>query len=263
VRRRFLLVPAFALTATAWAQQPPPPASEAEAALRARVEQFYQLEVDKKFRQAEALIAEDSKDTFYNGIKPDIHSFKVEQIELKDNNTRAEVHAKVNVTFIMTGFAPVVADSPVTTIWKIENGEWVQYIDPELYLQTPFGKLQFGTPQTGKGGANVNPVPPPFKRPPDPATLMRAVKVDRDIIALSVAEPVQTATISNDLPGGVDLKLAFTGIGVDAELDKSHLDAGEKAVIRIRAKAGNRGSGVVHVQISPLGQELAIHVMAN
>jgi hypothetical protein len=259
-----LLVPAFALTATAWAQQPPPSASEAEAALRARVERFYQLEVDKKFRQAEALIAEDSKDTFYNGIKPDIHSFKVEQIELKDNNTGAEVHAKVNVTFIMTGFAPVVADSPVTTIWKIENGEWVQYIDPEVYLQTPFGKLKFGTPQTGTPGANADPVPPPFKRPPDPATLMRAVKVDRDNIALTTAEPVQTATISNDLPGGVDLKLASGGIdGVDAELDKTHLESGEKAVIRFRAKAGSHGSGVVQVLISPLGQQLAIHVTAN
>jgi len=258
-----LLVPAFALTALAQQQPAPPSAAEAEAALRARVERFYQLEVDKKFRLAEALIAEDSKDTFYNGIKPDIHSFKVERIELKDNNTRAEVHTRLNVTFIMTGFAPVIADSPVTSIWKIENGEWVQYIDPEVYLQTPFGKLRFGTPQTGTPGANASPVPPPFKAPPNPATLMRMVKVDRDSIVLTAAEPVQTATISNDLPGGVDLKLASSGIGVDAELDKTHLEAGEKTVIHFRAKAGNRGTGTVEVLVMPLGQRLAIHVTEN
>ncbi len=231
--------------------------------MRARVEQFYQLEVDKKFRQAEALIAEDSKDTFYNGIKPDIHSFKIEQIEFKGDNSRAEVHAKVNVTFIMTGFAPVIADSSVTTLWRIENGEWVQYFDPELYLQTPFGKLNFGTPQTGKAGANANPVPPPFKLPPNPADMMRTVKIDRDSIVLTTAEPVQTATISNDLPGSVDLKLASSGIDVDAELDKTHLEAGEKAVIRVRAKSDSRGSGVVKVLISPLGRQLALHVTSN
>ena len=42
---------------TAWAQQTNPAASKAEKALRARAQQFFQLEVDKKYRQAEAFVA--------------------------------------------------------------------------------------------------------------------------------------------------------------------------------------------------------------
>ena len=139
MRRKFLLVPAFAITA--WAQQTPPSAAEAETAVRARVEQFYQFEVDKKFRLAENLLAEDSKDAFYNGVKPEVRSFKIDSIELQENNTKAVVHAKVKVPFIMPGFPTVIGDSAVTTIWRFENGQWMQHIDPELILMSPFGKL--------------------------------------------------------------------------------------------------------------------------
>src|ERR1700691_5106919 len=91
IDRRFLF-PVAAVTA--WAQQPAPAAAEAEAALRARVEQFYQLQVDKKFRQAEALVAEESKDDYYNRSKPDIKGFSIQEIQLLDDNTRARVTLK-------------------------------------------------------------------------------------------------------------------------------------------------------------------------
>ena len=57
IDRRFLFPVA---AATAWAQQPSPATAEAEAALRARAEQFFQLQVDKKYRPAEAMVAEDT-----------------------------------------------------------------------------------------------------------------------------------------------------------------------------------------------------------
>ena len=43
-----LLFPAVA--ATAWAQQTSPAAAKAEQALRERVQRFYQLQQDKKYR---------------------------------------------------------------------------------------------------------------------------------------------------------------------------------------------------------------------
>ncbi len=78
MKRIFLypLVPAIA-----WSQQAATttqaPMSEAETALRARVGEFYQLLVDKKFRQAESLVVEDSKDMYYNWGKPDIKGFDI------------------------------------------------------------------------------------------------------------------------------------------------------------------------------------------
>ena len=48
------------------AEAPPP---EVDQALRARISEFYQDHVDGKFRQAEALVAAETKDSFY-GAKP-------------------------------------------------------------------------------------------------------------------------------------------------------------------------------------------------
>ena len=67
---RRLLFPAIA--ATAWAQQPSQPSTEA---LRDRVQQYYQMMVDKKYRQAEAMVAMESKEDYYNGKK--IKHYKV------------------------------------------------------------------------------------------------------------------------------------------------------------------------------------------
>ena len=243
---------------TAWAQQTSPSAAETEAALRARVERFYQMEVDKKFRQAEAFVGEDSKDAFYNSMKPDIQGFSIDQIELKDNNTRAEVSVKVKITLQMPGFNPMHTEAPIESVWKIEKGEWVEYVDPEASLKTPFGKLQ-----PVKPGEQANAIPPQF-RVRDLAGLQQMVKLDRDSIVLTAAEPDQTVTVSNGLPGSVDLSLVSLGVGgIDAALDKTHLNSGEKAVVRIRAKEGTHGSGAIQVQVSPLGQQLIIRVTAN
>jgi len=78
-----------AVAITAWAQQTNPAAAKAEKALRARVEQFFQLQVDKKFRQVEPMVAADSKDLYYNASKPDLKAFEVQKVELLDHNTRA------------------------------------------------------------------------------------------------------------------------------------------------------------------------------
>src|SRR4051794_20209879 len=99
IDRRFLL-PIAAVT-TVWAQQQSPEAAQAEAELRARVDQFFQLQVDKKFRQAESLVADDSKDAYYDGNKYNIKGFKIDTIQLLDDNTRAKVTIKGRVTFVM------------------------------------------------------------------------------------------------------------------------------------------------------------------
>ena len=39
-------------------------------------EQFLQLEVDKKYRQAETFVAEDTKDYYYDNGKPEINAFR-------------------------------------------------------------------------------------------------------------------------------------------------------------------------------------------
>ena len=71
--RRWIIFPTIAVTSAA--QTPATPASE--KALRARVSEFFQLQVDKKFRQAEALVATESRDDYYDSSKPKMESFKI------------------------------------------------------------------------------------------------------------------------------------------------------------------------------------------
>src|SRR5579863_2298736 len=193
---RFLLPVA---AATAWAQQPSPAAAEAEAALRARVEQFYKLQVDKKFRQAESMVAEDSKDEYYNRAKQDIKGFSIQQVEFLDNNTRARVTTKGRVVLREPHIGAQEFEFSLLTSWKIENAEWVWYIDPEISARTPFGiiKPPAGTAQ----GATA---PEPVRM--DVATLMCLVTVDTSSVTLNASNPEQTVTVTNHMPGPVTLE---------------------------------------------------------
>src|SRR5579863_4791538 len=194
---RFLLPVA---AATAWAQQPSPAAADAEAALRARVEQFYKLQVDKKFRQAEALVAEESKDDYYNRSKLDIKEFSIEDIQLLDDNSRARVTLKGNIVIKIPQLANQTFDMPLITSWKMENGQWVWYIDRERSSQTPFGRID-----PSKGAARSPVDLPPVKI--DVATLMNQVTLDSTSVILNATNPLQTITVSNNLPGAIQLEL--------------------------------------------------------
>ena len=256
IDRRFLF-PVAAVTA--WAQQPSPAAAEAEAALRARAEQFFQLQVDKKYRQAEALVADDTKDPYYNGRKFDIKSFTIQRIELLDDNTRAKVTISAKVAFAVPAARTVVElDAPKTTFWKLENGQWVWYVDSAAVIETPFGPV---APKPANGQSAP---PPPQAMPrsaPDISTLRTLVKVDSNSVVLTPEAPRQAVTVSNGLPGGVDLELSSDhGEGFQAELEKKHLEAGETTSIRFTATGGNAETKVVQVFVSPLGTQLEIKV---
>jgi hypothetical protein len=254
IDRRFLF-PVAAVTA--WAQQPSPAAAEAEAALRARAEQFFQLQVDKKYRPAEAMVADDTKDAYYNGNKFSINGFTIQKIELLDNNTRAKVTMKAKVTRPVPTVGIVEFASMAETLWKLENGQWVYYIDQSATVPTPFGGFK----------AQSNGAPPPLAmvgKAPDISTLRSLVKIDRNSVDLTSDEPLQTVIVSNDLPGGVDLELLSDHIpGLSLQLEKKHLDAGEKTAIRFRTAGKEKGEGAVHLTVSPIAVQLDIRVKIN
>src|ERR1035438_7631535 len=70
--------------------QPRPP-KEVDAALRARVQEFFDLHVKGQFRKAEELVAGDTKDFFYSGNKPKYVSFEISRIDYSADFTRAKV----------------------------------------------------------------------------------------------------------------------------------------------------------------------------
>src|SRR5712692_6584417 len=86
---------ALLLVSALWAQTPgdrfnKPPA-DVDEALRSRIAKFYQAHVDKKFRQADEYVAEDTKDFYYEASKPAYLDFEIKSIAYSDNFTKANV----------------------------------------------------------------------------------------------------------------------------------------------------------------------------
>ena len=67
------------------------PPQDIDDALRARIKQFYDYHLSRKYRQCEQLIAEESKDDFYVMNKPQLEGYKIGNIEYSDHFTKAKV----------------------------------------------------------------------------------------------------------------------------------------------------------------------------
>jgi len=260
---RRLLFPAVA--ATAWAQQSSPAAAKAEKALRDRVQQFYQLQVDKKYRQAEAIVADDTKDDYYNMRKPDIKEFSIGSIELTDNNTKAKVLVKAKVVVLMPGAGAEALEFPTPTTWKIDNGQWCWYISEEAKTQTPFGKMKTSAApeisqldKTGEAPGGI--------AHPDIRAIQGQISIDTTTVELTRHNRDQTVTIKNGLPGPLDLRVdphAEKIEGLKVTISKTHLEKGESATLQFHLYGEKQLTDVVEVVATPLNQIYDIQVTAK
>jgi len=258
---RRLLFPAIA--ATAWAQQQPAPEAASIEALRDRVQQYYQMMVDKKYRQAEAMVADDSKEDYYNGRKPDIKSFDIMNIDLV-NPTTAKVTIRAKVLMLMPGTGAQIFDMPTPTNWKIDNGAWSWYVPEEVKSATPFGKM-LNNPTLGSG-IDMKGAAPGTLENPDVGSLVNKIGIDRISIMLATVNTEQVATITNGLPGPVDVVLdphvkAIKGISVD--VSPTHLEAGGKATVKIRRTGSEKVFDIVSVSVEPFHRRFDIQVRAD
>jgi hypothetical protein len=126
-----LLLPVLAL-----AQQQAPPDVDQE--LRARVSAFYEnfLEDSYSPRKAEAFVAEDTKEFFYNALKQKYKAYKILKVTYSDNFTKAVVVVSARMETMIAG-QTVVGDWPKDTHWKIEDGKWCFVDHPADHPLTP------------------------------------------------------------------------------------------------------------------------------
>ncbi len=251
MRRRLFLA---GLTGAAFGQNPfdkAPP--DVEDALRARATEFYKDHMTQKFRQAELLVAEDSKDGFYAASKPDIKDFKIGEIAYSDGYTKAKITIVAKMMIAFMGLGTKLMDVPFPSYWKIDGGKWCWYIFNDPNRMTPFGKINPET-TSGKGDGALA-----FK-PMDLSGISNAVKPDRNSVTLGSTE--EKVVLTNSLPGLVTLALDQKDYaGLDVKLDKAELKGGEKATLTIVGKAGEkRNRMMVSVTVQPVNQLVQIEV---
>jgi hypothetical protein len=233
-----------------------PPA--VDEALRARISKFFQYHVDGKFRQAEAMVAEDAKDFFYTANKPKYMGFEIKSIEYNDDFSKAKAVVVAQMIVMVPGFLDKPLPVPIPSHWKVENGEWCWYIDADALNMTPFGKMKAGTAVRAPGNL------PAIPSPEEAVRLLSGVKADREELEMKATEPgTGEFTIVNTMPGRVTLALdELTFQGFSAKLDTRELTSGEKAHVIVGWKPGLYRARALEtrVRVQPTNQVLRLRI---
>jgi hypothetical protein len=232
-----------------------------DEALRARVSKFYQLHVENKFRAADALVAEDSKDTFFAMDKPRCRSFALGNVNYSDNFTRARVMiaCDTEMPMMMAGRVPV--KMPVLSLWKVVDKEWFWYTEPpgDKEVMTPFGLHK---PAPEGADSSQEDIRSKFV---DPASVSKLIKTNKKEVRFMPAEAsTESVVVTNGMPGGVTLTLqAFQAAGLEFNLDRTSLNRGESATLSVRyqpVKDRLPSATVVEIVVAPTGQVIPINI---
>lgn len=223
-------------------------------ALRARIDEFYQFHKNREFRKAEALVAEDTKDFFYDHDKPEVLGFEISRIEYSDGYTRAKATVLVEQRVMFPGFGGKVMKIPTPSYWKIEDGKWCWYVDKEKLNETPFGVMKAG-PQASNDSSVAGTM---SNLPSTVDELMNQIHADKSALTLSPGETGQV-TIDNTLKGPVPLTIQGKVEGIKATLDLPTVPAGGKATLTVKAAEGAK-SGTISVVASQIGKTMPIQI---
>jgi hypothetical protein len=230
---------------------------EVDEALRARVTQFFQCHVDGKFRQAEALVAEDTKDYFFVANKPKYLSFEISRIDYSDEFTRARGTVLAEQQVMMPGVGARIFKVPTPSRWKIEDGKWCWFVDPADLQKTPWGV------------SKVNPLDPKNQRaasvPAMPGaaemqSLLTGVKADKSTVVLKKVGDQAEVKITNGIPGAVKLSMSPSYLGFDASIAKPNMAKGEETVLRIRRQENSR-PGRLEILVEPINRLIVVEVV--
>ena len=264
------LLPLALLAAVSFGQTDNPfnrPPAEVDQALRARAAEFFEYHVKGEFRKAESLVAEDTKEFFYTRNKPRYLSFEISRIEYSENFTRANVIVICEQYVLLPGFLDKPFKVPTPSTWKVVDGKWYWYVDPDVLRQTPFGKMNPGPGPASGLMPSVPALPNPGSAPAlpnlgsvptTPDFLFTQVKADKQSVSLKAGES-DKVTFFNGAPGMITLTLQGKLAGIEAKFDRTSFQAGEKGVLTLKAGTDAK-PGVLNVQVEQTTQLIPIQV---
>ena len=251
---------------------------DVDEALRRRVTRFYESFVSGKFRQADAFVAEDSKDVFFAMEKKRYQACQLGTITYSDNFTKAVAVTSCDTKYFMMG-REIPIKLPITSQWKLDDGEWYWYVIPiseRTTMNTPIGPVP--VPRMNDQGQELPPTPPPAR--PDMAVVaaqvFKGVKVDRNSIEIN---PTKASTdkvqVTNGMPGAVTVTVDSGGVaGLTVKPSKIDIGSGEDVTFVVSfnpedpsilcreclAHPQNRQAGTMTLRVAPTGQTFPIQV---
>lgn len=259
-----MLASLAACAALSFAQNPADLFSKAppaiDDALRARVAKFYQAHVEGKFRIAEQLVAEESKDVFFEAEKRRCRKFEIVRINYKEDFQSASVVINCDTEVLIPPAGLMRVTLPMSSNWKTENADWFWYVPPRPTKESAFGTL---TPGQGDGAPNI-------ASGPGAKEIFSMVSTDRESVQFNPDKgSTETVVITNAMPGSVRLRLEkMPSADITAELDKTELKAKEQATLTIRYAPmpqqhprGRYSNELVQVVAEPPGKVLPFKVL--
>ena len=252
------LLPCCAQSAADLFKKAPPAIDQA---LRERIAKFYQFHVDGKFRLAEQMVAEESKDAFYAANKPNITAFRIQAIDYSDDFSKAKATIVGKMVIMIMGFGDKPMDVPFPSYWKLENGQWCWYINYDAARNTPFGRAAEKSAEASQADPREM-----MAHAPDVQTILNKVKADRSAVRLkSTVGSEERVTILNEMPGPVRIRAERNAYpGFEIALDRTTLNANEKAVVTFRTTAGpQHPNGVVRLIVEPTNHAIDVQVSFN
>lgn len=234
------------------------PPADVDKALRERIANFYQLEVDGQYRKAEALVAEDTRDYFYNSAKPKYIKCELAKISYTAGYKQATATVSCERWVNYPGFTDRPLRLPVTSTWKVENGEWFWYKDPEALRRTPFGVLS--PPAEGEAKPSGEPAAP-LEIPMTVDFALNKVKAETASLAVKPGASAQ-ANFSNTALGMMTLVAAGAPAGVVIKPERLDVKPAEKGVFTVTAGQG-AASGTLVFRVEQTGETLSLPLTVN
>jgi hypothetical protein len=181
---------------------------EVDEALRARITLFYQAHVDGRFRQADQVVAEDSKDRFFAMQKPRYKGFEITRIRYTEDFTKATALVTCDTEMPLLNGQRIPVKRPIGSQWRLEDGEWVWFVVPpeQGQKQTPFGMMTTNEP----GGAGRLPI----NAGGDLPSMIDKVRVNKnELLFASDAPGEDSIEIHNGMDGVIRLSISAQAFG--------------------------------------------------
>jgi hypothetical protein len=259
LRISLLTIATAALWAQSAGQKGPEPPPEVEKAVRARTTEFCELHKQGKFRQAELMVADETKDYFYDSAKPRYVSYQIQSIAFNEDFTQARAMVICEQYLPALGFQGQTVKMLTPFNWKLVNGEWMWYLSKDALLFTPFGSMT-EKPRTELAGKPLDPPAPqvPVVIPTSIEQFLGMIKADKNTLELKPGASGQV-TITNGMPGLITLEIVQQIPGMEAKLENANVPAGGKGVLTVHA--GEKPAfGAIQLRVKPIGPPLSIKV---